>query len=565
MIQNINQFLGMRPVVHPTNLPDNNAADCADCYFTSTGLDPLRALKLVSNGFSGVKSLHKANNQLVGIHADVNSVRSPIINDLYNRLYFTTSGANPDLYVTTEAQFAKANIAGRRLADFTPPIPNIDTHLSRWSDGTPQVVYVFPQPFIDKIESGEYTGAVPPGATYMAESEMDAFTTFVYTFVTDMGEESAPSMPSKVQGYLNQADYRIHLAGIPFSGYAYVVKRNIYMEVDGDYFLVAEIENNDPIFSYYLPPFNSITLGKKLNTTDYDAAPTGLQGLVGLPCGSLAAFINKGSTGTICLSEPYQPHAYPVKYRFKSLYPIVGLAVVPEGLLVLTKGYPLLISGGTPSVMVAQVIESSAACLSKTSIVVRDGTCYWSSPDGVASFGSDGIAIQTRGVWSREQWQTLQPSSALFAVYEDVLLIYLASSAWLLSLARQDVSRLSETGVTCALYDVEEDRLYMVRGNDLNAFGEGEHLTGKWYSKHFVQSMARSWTSGRIEADNYPLRLALNAGDSQALAEVSKKTIINNHVFRLTATGRKRIVQFGLETQYRVRLVQMAHTMQEIT
>lgn len=45
---------------------------------------------------------------------------------------------------------------------------------------------------------------------------MDAFTTFVYTFVTDMGE-SAPSMPSKEQGYLNQADYRIHLAGIPLS------------------------------------------------------------------------------------------------------------------------------------------------------------------------------------------------------------------------------------------------------------------------------------------------------------------------------------------------------------
>lgn len=582
----IRAFAGMRPIVHPMNLEDGQAADCVDCVFTSTGLEPVRALALVEEGFAGVQTLFRIGENVVGIHQAVDLVRSPVIRDVYDRVYFTLAdeALESDLYVTTSGELAAPLIPARRLRDLVPPESAPVAYLMK--DG--QVVTVYTQEVYDAIQSGEVAGRPVPGSggeVVMAET-LEKYTAFRVSFVTDYGEETALSPASAVVGYKDLENYGFRLVNVPVSEYPWVVKRRIYMEVDGEYYRIAEIDNNTDV-SVDLYPLDDDAIGDIQETDDFDPAPEDLRGLVGLPCGALAGFTNQGETGTVHVSEAFQPHAWPVGYRFKSLYAIVALAVVPEGLLVVTQGKPLLIVGAYPAVMQAQVIESTQSCSSSRSLVVLDGMAAWACPDGVAVYGG-GLAVQvlSRGVWSREQWRELQPASMLFAVYERYLLIFAEASAWLYSLDRHDVCRLSmATGVMddaccaevfspaalrwagggglevrCWLYDILTDRLLLVVDGRLVAFNEGEPLRARWIGKELVQANAKPWSRARVEADGYPVLLSLLADD----VRVFGKAVLDNRLLAVGSTGRKRRVQVGLETRQRVKLLQLAHDAREV-
>ena len=560
----ISQFAMMRPIMQPLNLPETAAEVCRDCYVQSTGLDALRACRAVASGFGNCQTLYRIGNQFVAVAQDVSIARSTIIKDLYKRLYFTTAGA---LYQSTETEFPQATIYGRNLAALLPPDNEFGVGVSAqlMRDGSPVAVYT--QDVWERIQSGEVAVRPEPGVVTdppVIYEDLEKFTAFRVTFVTDRGEETAPSPASDVVGYIDQDNYGFRLRNIPVSSNPWVVKRRVYMAVDGRWFWRTDIDNNVGT-SLDLYPLYDDRIGDLLETEDFDPPPANAQGLVAHSNGVLALFFNEGSTGTVCLSVPYQPHAYPVGFRFKSQYPIVALASVPEGLLVLTRGKPMLIVGATPEVMSDHVIESSEACLSKASVLVYNGACFWASPDGIAAFGGSQVQVISRNTWSREQWQALRPATMRMFFYENHLLIYAGSgnaqTAWLYALARHDVGEMSETEARCAWYDVLDDRLYLVRGDTLYAFNEGEPLEAHWLSKPLVLAGAKAMTAARVEAADYPVGWDYFG---EALVAMNDAAIQNNKPFRLRSTGRKRWVQVGLATRSQVRWVQLAHDMRAI-
>lgn len=527
------QFQGMRPIVQPMNLSDGQASDCMDCFLHSTGVDPLKSGKTISTGFHNVKALYRIDTSFVLLQERVSVVRSPVIEDKYDRLYFTRDeDKDGGVYVTNHDSFKQDKIKGKPLSGLKPP------------------------------EHAPKATLLKDNAVSNETIEPDKYTSFRVTYVTEWGEESAPSLASELFSYIDKDNYGVRLSHIPISPHATVSKRRIYMAVDGEYFLRAEIGNTGTTYDLY--PLNDDAIQDVLITENFDPPPEGLRGLVGLPNGSMAAFKNEGDdktgTGMIVFSEPYQPHAYPVGYRHKSQYPVIALAVVPEGVLVLTTGKPMLISGTSPDTMYAQVIESSESCLSPESVLVQSGTAFWASPDGIAAFGGGAVSVISRNVWSREQWQALKPKRMLFAFYENHLLIYADHQAFLYSLGRNDLTRLSQSGVSCTYYDVMDDQLYVVRGDNLEAFNQGDVLEAVWQSKEYVIAGASPFNSLRIEADDYPVtfRLFTEAG------EVQSKTIPNNKPTRVKSTGRKRIAYFRLASLARVRLVQLASSMQAV-
>jgi hypothetical protein len=550
----IHAFKGARPIVQPFNLQDNEASHCVDCYFQSSGLDPLKSGKFIARGFTGAKTIYRIDDQYISLYDVIDIVRSPIIQDKHRRLYFTTATGKKDLYESVESDFAKVFIRGRRLRDLLPP-----NHYASYNPGEKRqrkARDIAPFGVMTLLEGVEDEKNANPSYKYA---------TFRITFVTDRGEETAPGMASDEVEYIDdKTKYGILLSDLPISDSSWVVSRRIYVAIDGgDFYLIDEIDNNVDT-TYIIAPFDDDAITDLLITEDWDPVPENLTGLCGLPNGVLAGFLNDKNTGTIRLSFPFQPHAWPVDYSFKSLYKIVALLAVPEGLLVLTEGKPMLITGSTPDLMQEHVIESSDSCQSALSAVVSGGVAYWSSADGLAAFGGLQVKILSKNTWSRDQWQALNPRKMHFQVYEDHLLIYAndADKAFIYSLQRHDISELSQTGIECGLYDLVDDKLLLVDGDDLIAFNEGDYnLSATWESKHYIQTHARPYSSARIVADAYPLSFELLPEGNEGFFQ---KVIENDKPFRVKSTGRKRWQKIRIATPKRVNSLQVTITMQEI-
>ena len=423
-----------------------------------------------------------------------------------------------------------------------------------------------------------------PTPTVVRDTTHIKTTNFLVTYVSIRDEETTNSPISISVDYEDGVDC-LEL-GLPATNNPDIAFMRIYMEVGGDYYLLAEVPatqtqynvcpldddfitngNNDP---------NSI-IGSVFSTENYDPAPEDIIGLHGLPNGSLAGFANDdacgGITGVVYVSVPYQPHAWPTEYRFPIRYKIVALRNVPEGLLVLTEGKHSLITGSTPDVMDEHEIETQHSCRDKRSALEIGDSVVWSSPDGVAIYGGRNIKVISLDVWAREQWQDLVPEAMLFGFYEGRLIIYAIESekAFIYNLARHDIIRLSEFNVHALLYDVEEDALFLARGDNLERFNEGAILEGEWISKPHIVPAARTFNSMRISPEGetqvslYRNNNELDHADYLPGAFWSKAKD-HQRPFRVGSGGRMReiCIGFKLTGKKRLRFFELAEDMREL-
>ena len=78
--------------------------------------------------------------------------------------------------------------------------------------------------------------------------------------------------------------------------------------------------------------------------SEWVAPPSDLKGLVAMPNGIMAGF----SGNNICFSEPFFPHAWPIRYRLATNFSIVSMGRYGQTLIVTTKGFPYAVVGARP-------------------------------------------------------------------------------------------------------------------------------------------------------------------------------------------------------------------------
>lgn len=251
---------------------------------------------------------------------------------------------------------------------------------------------------------------------------------YVITFVTDWGEESAPSPASDLLT-LDQNDnvqigcptpepgrfivgWRLWRSSVTERGTAFQL-------VDGTGASNAVMQGG--AFAYfavnnltYLDDARQEELQETLQTLTWVEPPANLKGLVALPNGILAGFFDK----TLCFSEPYAGYAWPVEYQQTVKYRIVGLAVYGQTVVVLTEGHPYYFSGADSASMSGQEVESPQACISKRTIAAVEGGVMYASPDGLCLAGPSGVEVLTTMAFSKADWQALNVASA-FGAYSD--------------------------------------------------------------------------------------------------------------------------------------------------
>ena len=161
-------------------------------------------------------------------------------------------------------------------------------------------------------------------------------------------------------------------------------------------------------------PDNYVTLNIQLPSVTWYPPPENLQGLINLPNGMMAGFLNN----EIWFCQPYQPHAWPAGYVLTTDYPIVGIGVTAGALVACTNATPYVINGVSPGNMSQFRCSAPLPCAARGSILSGDSAVTYMSPNGLVQVIATGSAVNTTDLWfTREKWQQLTPQKYTRAIY----------------------------------------------------------------------------------------------------------------------------------------------------
>lgn len=254
-----------------------------------------------------------------------------------------------------------------------------------------------------------------PGSTALLRrvfSDSDLLSrSYVYTFVTTFGEEGMPSPPSDI---IDVADdipvtvtFTYNQQATVGDGYTNIASFRLYRSETGqtgtEYFLVREqgIANG---VNTTVDDKSAVELGELCPSTEWAPPPIGMRGIGLMPNGIMAGF----KDNAMLFSEPYQPHAWPDRYRRTTDRPIVGWAVFGQSAVVATQGRPYLVTGSDPASMSLQQLTLEAPCLGNGGgVVSTGGGVMFPTQDGLAYVSGGEQRILTQRQIEKDQWIAL--------------------------------------------------------------------------------------------------------------------------------------------------------------
>lgn len=448
-------FTGEVPKAQPRLLPATGAQRAENLRFAGGDLRPLRRSRLVrrfTEPLAGpIRTIHRHQGEWLAWSTLVDAAPGPVAQD---RLYYTGDGA-PRMRV----------------------------------DGTVYPLAV-PRPAValTAVVAGEATSAD------------DLVTTRIYTFtwVTQFGEESAPAKAStEVDWAPGQS---VVLSGFPAppAGRA-ITRQRLYRSQTAasgatSFNFIAERDASDASFTDDVAVDD---FAEVLPSTDWTAPPDDLAGLISLPNGMMAGFVDRD----LYFCEPWHPHAWPEKYVLTTDYPIVALGAFGTAIAVLTQGNPYLVSGTAPESMAMERLDVNLPCINARGVVDMGHAVAYPSHDGLVTVSASGPAVVSATVFDVEQWRALNPATLVAGRYEG---LYVAAYETLDSqgAAERGLILLDAGGSSGFLAratataeamcnDMATSRLFLLDGLSVREFdAPGEPFeTLRWRSRQFVVPM----------------------------------------------------------------------------
>lgn len=318
---------------------------------------------------------------------------------------------------------------------------------------------------------------------------------YIATYVTDWGWESAPSAVSEMLEIDQNDSVTVTLPAPPPD--RHITHWRLYRSNVGsasaafqfvDELLISTLSYTDEMKGEQLgEPCPSLTWAEPPVRLD-NASPATikppkgpdpyLKGAVGMPNGIVAGFIDN----FVAFCHPYHTYAWPVEYQVTTEFPIVGLGVFGQTLFVGTMGNPYLISGADSASMTALKMDSEHSCVSRRSIVgVGNGVVY-ASPDGLCLASQGGVQLLTGELFSREDWQALNPASIVAAVHEGVYYFWTTAGCWALDFVGKKLGTVTGVDATALHRDMLTDHLYAVVGNEVRKLFSQGRRDATWRS-----------------------------------------------------------------------------------
>ena len=293
--------------------------------------------------------------------------RGPLINDAFNRYYWTQDGQN----------LRYDTLANLRL---------------------------------DTRTTGIEVGVPPPANTPSVsvvggDSDLIVDRAYVYTYVSIYGEEGPPSDAKLVSGSSDGVWTISNMSvGPEDADVRKITKKNIYRSIsffgDANFFYVATV----PIGSTsYIDSKSTeeVSLNSTLESTSFFPPPEGLSGLTAHPNGFFVGFVGRN----IYFSEPYRPHAWPPEYTLSTLGDIIGLGVFDTTIVIGTNGHPYTATGIVPNGIILTKHDTAEPCIGRYGIVSMPFGVYYPSPNGLMLVSPNGFTNATKALMTKEDWQ----------------------------------------------------------------------------------------------------------------------------------------------------------------
>ena len=256
-------------------------------------------------------------------------------------------------------------------------------------------------------------------------------TSYVFTFVNDLGQESAPSLPSatvvRPDGVSVTVTTPVAVPSGVGTSYGITTKR-IYRAATGNTGTVYRFAAEIPLATAdYVDVLTDAQLGEVLESDDWDLPPDDLRGILALPNGVMVGF----SKNQLCLSAQNHPHAWPIIYRLTVDTNIVGLGNVDTTVVIGTESFVYVASGSDPAAYSMNKFEVPQAASSKNSFAYLAGIgVTFAGPDGLMAVAGVGqVRNLTDVVFTREQWQALNPPSMHAVSHNDVYWLFWESGS----------------------------------------------------------------------------------------------------------------------------------------
>lgn len=387
------------------------------------------------------------------------------------------------------------------------------------------------------IVLADYVYLVPAAVERVLENRA-----YVYTYVSDWGEESAPSEASELVELDQNDTVTVTAAAPPGTGsYGPVSLWRLYRSSTTNAGAAYEFVAETPIGTLaYTDSKKQEELGPDVcQTLTWTEPREDMRGLCDGANGIMLGF----SSNVLCACEPYTPYAWPREYELSFPHKIVAIASVGQAWVVLTEGDPYLVSGSDSASLSMLKMDRPQACVSKRSVASTAGGVLFASPDGVCLAGPTGVSVLTLGAYSRDDWTAKTPSGSQGAFHEGIYHLWLPTGEKLtLDFADNAMTLSSATAPSAVYTDLLTDVMYaVVAGAVLPQFA-GSAVTATWESGIYTFNTLPSFAWARVSG-------AFGTGSLTVLADgatVLSATVTANAPVRLPAVrGREWSVRWS--------------------
>lgn len=418
-------FTGLIPRLSDRLLPDNAASFARNTKLLSGELRGFRSLIEYADFSDEVFTVQRAfrvpyddygseeDAWLLFDSRDVDVVRSPLVNDTYSRYYWAGDG---------RPKYSTKHRIVSELSEHYLGIPTPTT--------APTVT--------------------PPAGSALTRA-------YVYTFISEYGEEGPPSAPTVATGNAGTWVITGMNTTVTDSSSRNIRKKRIYRTVPGQtstqFFFVAEILLTDTTYNDAALD-TTVAANNVLESTSWVEPPTDLEGFVVMPNGYLVGWVGR----RLVFSEPYRPHAWPAEYELATEFDIVSLAVWGSLLVVGTESQPYIGQGGSPAAFSLQKLDAVEPCFSRRGMVSTMAGVYYPSLNGLVLINSPIPKIVTQDLLTKEEWAAYNPSDIFAAQLGLQYIAFNSPTFGFIFNPTEPTARLVELDTLDAVVGIETDK-----------------------------------------------------------------------------------------------------------
>lgn len=222
---------------------------------------------------------------------------------------------------------------------------------------------------------------------------------YAFSYVNDMGEEGALSVPLGIKGDDVVFDGTIVQLNVSPTNMFYANTERydlrVYRAYDGEWRYVADFDLNSVQTKYsdgttvdgYVDSLYNYQLGEVAPNLEWEEPPRNIKGLLRHTSGAMCVW----KQNDLFFSVSYLPHAWPSNNRLSIEDNVIKALQTQNGIITLTSGSVYMIAGANPASVQPMRVDSYNPCLSEDSAVDMGDVVVYLSTDGLVK--TDGYSV----------------------------------------------------------------------------------------------------------------------------------------------------------------------------